>query len=194
MITHDDWVSFNLNKKVDFDGVYGAQCADVVGQYALDVQGIKGIEGIIGAVDFFTKHESRPVQKKFYYAIKYQEGLITPRGAFVIWGTTKDNSFGHVAICDSASQSGLVVLEQDGFNNSTKNVKLGDSQGLKKRTYNYWNILGWLTLKENRVMGKAPPSGAKIAKSDRQAQIGEYWLNDKTNMWMILTKTGFNYL
>ncbi|MCL2186528.1 MAG: CHAP domain-containing protein [Treponema sp.] len=192
-MTHNEWTGKWLGKRIDFDKVYGAQCADVAGQYALDVHGITGLEGVTGAVDFFTKHDSRPKQKAAYYAIKYQEGLEPPQGAFIVWGATPNNSYGHIAVCDSSTQTSLTVLEQDGFNNPSRDVSKGDAYGLKRRTATYNNVLGWLVPKQ-KPNGNLPPANAKIAASDRGAQNGDYWFNQSANSWMQLADSKWRFI
>ena len=38
----DEYVKRNLGKKIDYDGLYGVQCVDLVNDYADKVLGIKG--------------------------------------------------------------------------------------------------------------------------------------------------------
>jgi len=187
---HNQWRDKWLGKVVDFDGAFGGQCVDVARQYAADVHGIRNIEPVRGAVNFFTDYDQMPNLKANYFRIAYQEGLIAPQGALFVFGTTPTNSFGHIGVVDSGNQTEFISLDQDGFNNPAKDVDKGDTQGLKRKTFNYSRVLGWLVLKENRstvtVTGSTPPAGAKIASSDRNAQNGDYWLNTSTNRWMQL--------
>ena len=162
------------------------KCVDVARQYMLDVHGVNNIESVNGAKDFFLQ-SYRPKQDKYYFRIAYQKGIVPSIGTIIIW----NGNFGHIAIVDESDQYGFTVLEQDGYNNATKDVSKGDSHGLKQKNYNYHNVLGWLVLKQDRLHSDQLPKNAVIAKSDREAQIGWYWFNEKTGNWMILTNAGW---
>jgi len=216
---HQDWKDRWLNKPIDFDNAYGAQCVDVMRQYASDVHGITNIEGVRGAADFFTQHANRPNQRAAYFAIAYQEGLEAPQGAFIVWGANSGNgNFGHVAVCDASTQTGITILDQDGFDNPTRNVNLGSANGLRKRTVNYNNVLGWLVLRQDRnpnpsttttpaagirilatppvglqlaINDRYPPANAVYAPSDTNGRVGEYWRNPNSLQYMVLTTSGW---
>jgi len=211
-MNHQEWVSKWLGKPIDYDKAYGAQCVDVARQYAADVHGVTNLEGVHGAVDFFVKHSSRPIQIANYFAIKYQEGMEIPQGALVVWGAIISNgNFGHIGICDSSTQLTLTVLDQDGFDNPQRDVKLGSVNGLRKRTVTYGNVLGYLVLRQDRnqtsseirilnkppeswsasVTNRYPPADAKFALSDRTALLNDYWFNTVTKNYMLLTKSGW---
>jgi hypothetical protein len=198
---HQEWKDRWLNIPIKFTEKFGAQCVDVMRQYAADVHGIRDIEVVNGAVDFFTRHNSRPVQMANYFAISYQEGLATPQGAFIIWGGNSNNgNFGHVAVCDTSTQTELTILDQDGFDNPARDVNLGSVNGMRKRTVSYNNVLGWLVLKENRnntdnrpvpANGKYPPANAIMAPSDTNGRVGEFWFSPSTRLYMTLTAQGW---
>jgi len=190
-MTHEQFKEKYIGVPVDYDKAYGAQCVDVARQYICDVHKVNQPEGVNGAADFFINHDKRPNQQKNYYCIKYQEGLEAPQGALIIWAPNKDNgNYGHIAVCDNSTQNNITVFEQDGFDNPTKDVKLGSANGMKERVRSYNNVLGWLVLKQNKinvsVIGNVPPAGATIVQSDRNGNYGDYWFNTSTNRWMIL--------
>jgi len=199
-MTHNKYKNTYLHTIIDVDKKYGGQCVDVARHYMSVIHNVNDVEGVNGAVDFFTKYDSMPKLKSAYHRINYQPGMICPQGALVIWGTTKNNSYGHIAICDEATQSTLTILEQDGFDNPARDVSIGDTDGLEVRTTSYTNVLGWLVIKEKtaeiKVIGAVPPAGAKIATSDRTAQNGDYWLNISLAVpkWMLLVNGKWNYI
>jgi len=194
MITHEQWEKKYLHIVIDVDKAYGGQCVDAARSHMGEVDGYWDIEGVCGAVDFFTKYDSMPKLKAAYHRIAYQPGMTAPDGAKIVWDITPNNSFGHIAIADKATQLNLGILEQNGFDNPARDVNKGTSRGLVKRETSYGNVLGWLIPKEKPVeivvKGKIPPAGASIATSDRTAQNGQYWLNKTSDpgnpRWMQL--------
>ena len=202
-IKHEDWKRKWIGKIIDFDNAYGGQCVDVARQHMFEVDGMQ-VESVRGAADFFTQHNSRPIQRANYDAIAYREGLIPPVGAKIVWAATDSNGFyGHIAIVDSGNRSSFVALEQDGFANPEKDVNKGTVTGLVEKTKNYNNVLGWLVLKGNKqkqdanlnmpvpANGKYPPAGAVFAPSDTNGRVNEYWFNPRTQSYMILATNGW---
>lgn len=104
-------------KKVDFDGVYGAQCVDLFRQYCKDVLEISEHTGSCstsgGAKDLFLDYEKMPIERKYFYK---KDSKIKPIiGDVLIWNSTDSNKYGHVAIYLGKLNNELIVFEQDGF-------------------------------------------------------------------------------
>lgn len=106
------FINTYLGKKVDYDKTNGCQCTDLYRQYCKDVLEIPqtpslGENG--GAKDIFDKHgvlKATPDTILTDYS----------RGDVLIWGATKTNKYGHVAILvDIYNTKYFIVLEQDGF-------------------------------------------------------------------------------
>jgi hypothetical protein len=120
--------------KVDFDGVYGAQCVDLFRQYCKDVWGTPHLGGVDGAIDLFNRYEKLPLERTYCHKISYGSGMVPVDGDVVVWSGTASNKYGHVAICLYASDRFLVVFEQDG-------VK---QDGAKVFCRSYERVVGWL--------------------------------------------------
>ena len=104
-------------KKVDFDGVYGAQCVDLFRQYCKDVLEISEHTGSCstsgGAKDLFLDYEKMLIEQKYFYKKNSKTKLII--GDVLIWDSTDSNKYGHVAIYLGKLNDELIVFEQDGF-------------------------------------------------------------------------------
>jgi hypothetical protein len=135
---------------VDFDGSFGAQCVDLARQYFKEVWGFtRQPEGVIGAADFYFKHENRRAQRELCdcHMFSIADGHVPPVGAVVIFGSTGTNQYGHIGICVNADTEGMDVFEQDGIANE-KALKEGRPQkGAYIGRWNYDRLLGWLTKK-----------------------------------------------
>ncbi len=111
-MTLTSFINKYLGQKVDFDGTSGAQCVDLYRQYCKDVLDIPqtpalGENG--GAKDIFDKCG---VLKK----TEDSKLADYSRGDILIWGASKSNRFGHVAILvEIYNTKYFIVLEQDGF-------------------------------------------------------------------------------
>jgi len=150
-MTLDEFVEKNNGKIVDFDGQYGAQCVDLIRQYFKDVWNLpKQPESVNGAVDFYFKHENRPIQRTYLNCTAYYDVFVPPpSGAVVILRATKDNPCGHIAICIKADKTSITVLEQDGVYN-LKALQEGRPQKPAYITkWGYDRLVGWLTKKES---------------------------------------------
>lgn len=126
-------------KKVDFDGVYGAQCVDLFRQYTKDVLAIKEHTGPCettgGAIDLFQDYERMPVEKKYFTRSTNKNWK---SGDVLIWGATDKNKYGHVAILIAVfDNSKFLVFEQNGITQAGAEIRVRD------RT----NLLGYLRKK-----------------------------------------------
>lgn len=98
-----------LGTKVDFDGAYGSQCVDLYRQYCKDVLKVGQAPAVDGAKDLI-KHPGDLAIINESPVADYSAGDV------LIWGATKTNKYGHVAILVSIyNTNNFIVLEQDGF-------------------------------------------------------------------------------
>lgn len=98
-----------LGTKVDFDGKFGPQCVDLARQYYSEVLDVPQFPPVEGAKDIIKNPGKLKVIKEDALA-DYS------RGDILIWGASKTNKYGHVAILVSIYNTKyFIVLEQDGF-------------------------------------------------------------------------------
>lgn len=130
-MTVEEFVNNYENKKVDFDGFYGAQCVDLFRQYVKEVLNIKEHTGAVaGAKDLYNNFDKMPLMQK-----NFSKVYGARKGDIAIFG---NGQFGHVGIVLFASRKNIVLFEQDGFNQS-KGAYIG--------IHNYENVLGFLRRK-----------------------------------------------
>ena len=134
-MTLETFVKNNIGKKVDYDGVYGAQCVDLFRQYAKDVLGIKEHTGSClssgGAKDLFLDYDKMPIEKNYF---KRSSAKNYVAGDILIWDKTDKNKYGHVAIYLGKVNNSFIVFEQDGFK----------QEGAKINIRGRENLLGYL--------------------------------------------------
>lgn len=131
-MTLEEFVNKYNGVKVDFDGVYGAQCVDLVRQYWKEKEGIKEHTGPCatsgGAKDLFLDYDKMPVEKKYFTRIKTK----SPKASdVVIWDSTDKNEYGHVAIClGLLGKDSVIVFEQDGFRKDGAKVNIRSKKNM----------------------------------------------------------------
>lgn len=132
--TLDEFVNKYIHTKVDFDKVYGAQCVDLFRQYCYEVLDLPHTGSVEGAKDLWLNYEILPLEKLYFD--KITKGPIT--GDIVVYGATKNNKYGHVAIV-LANMPGrdLLLFEQDGLKQDGAKIVI--------RTID--NLLGYLRRK-----------------------------------------------
>ena len=128
----DDFVKKYEGKKVDFDGVFGAQCVDLARQFWKEGLGIPEYTGACstsgGAKDLYLDYDKMPVEKKYFYKIPKNKGFVT--GDTLIWDSTKTNKYGHVAIYLAELNNSLIVFEQDGFKQNGAKIAIREKTNL----------------------------------------------------------------
>lgn len=135
----EQFITKYCGRKVDFDGVYGAQCVDLFRQYCREVLAIPHTGGVDGAKDLYEKYGDLPLEKKYFTRLSKNA---TPQyGMVAVWGATPTNKYGHVAIVlDKLDASTLLVFEQNGIAQDGAKLVRRDTK----------NLLGYLKLKEGK--------------------------------------------
>lgn len=126
-MTLTTFIRTNLGKKVDYDGNKSYQCVDLARRYFEDVLEVPqppalGEDG--GAKDLFDKHGVLKVTPDSILA-DYSKGDV------LIWGASKTNKYGHVAILVAVYNTKyFIVLEQDGFKQDGVKLAFRSREGL----------------------------------------------------------------
>lgn len=127
----EDFVNKYNGKKVDYDGVYGAQCVDLARVYFNEFFGILEHTGPCatsgGAKDLFLDYDKMPVEKKYFKRIKTKKCLPCD---VAVWDSTPTNKYGHVAIVLGELSNSLIVFEQDGFKQDGAKINLRGKNNL----------------------------------------------------------------
>lgn len=127
----DDFVNKYKGKKVDFDGVYGAQCVDLFRQYTKECLGIAEHTGSCsttgGAKDLFLDYNKMPIEKKYFSRITNKSYI---PGDVAIWNSTEKNKYGHIAIILAELNNCLIVFEQNGFTQNGAEINIRSKDGL----------------------------------------------------------------
>lgn len=122
MMTYDEFEKKYLGAAVDFDGVAGVQCVDLVDQYLRDCFGIEGV-WCSGAKDLYNHFGTYPALVAAFDRVPNTPDLIVREGDIVIWG---GGSWGHTGIgTGEGNVDWFVSLEENtlGQHEPTQKVK-----------------------------------------------------------------------
>lgn len=136
MIFQDFLTKWN-GKYIDFDGVYGNQCMDLMHQYCVEVLGIS--DGSVLAKDcaknVYVDFANTKGHELFDQIANTPTG-IPQEGDIMFWG---NSTYGHVAIFISGDANNFTSLDQ--------NYPTGSF--CHPQAHTYANVLGWLRVKGN---------------------------------------------
>jgi hypothetical protein len=143
-----------LGKRVDIDGVYGFQCADLVKQYMLECYGIPN--GAYGnAIDYWY-NTSPKVLTKF----ERVSTTAARRGDIVIFKGVNGNPYGHIGICDS--DAGLIYVNTLEQNGSTGNGSGTGGDAIRVRGIPRWRVVGVLRPRAAKPALRMPAVGSSV--------------------------------
>lgn len=93
-MTYEEFEKKYLGVAVDFDGVAGVQCVDLVDQYLKECFNITGV-WCSGAKDLYNKFDSYPALVAAFDRVPNTPELVVRKGDIIIWG---GGSWGHTGI------------------------------------------------------------------------------------------------
>lgn|SRR3990167_1365224 len=138
-MTFQEFIEKFNGKYIDFDGVYGAQCVDLIRYYIVEVLGISNntIKPVAGAKDMFEKYDTL-VDKNVFERIPNTPTGVAEESDIVLWGATSGNPYGHVAL--------FVEGDTNSFRSFDQNFPVGSPCHIQNHSYS--NVLGWLHFKK----------------------------------------------
>ena len=94
-MTFEKWVNQNLGKSIDYDGVYGVQCVDLVKHYIKNVLGVKP-ESIGNAIEYYNKRKTSEYLTKNFKWIDNTAEFIPKKGDLCVFTSRSGN--GHISV------------------------------------------------------------------------------------------------
>lgn len=114
-------------KYVDFDGVYGAQCFDLVNKWSTAL-GYRPFTGLY-AYGIFDQPQGN------YTQIRNSPTAVPQAGDIIVWNSRYGGGFGHTAIATG-------VGDTNSFESFDQNYPTGTSSHLVRHSYD--GVIGWL--------------------------------------------------
>ena len=94
-MTFEKWVSQNLGKSIDYDGVYGVQCVDLAKHYIKNVLGVKP-ESIGNAIEYYNKRKTSEYLTKNFKWIDNTAEFVPKKGDLCVFTSRSGN--GHISV------------------------------------------------------------------------------------------------
>lgn len=135
----NDFISKYNGRGIDFDGVYGDQCMDLMHQFCVEVLGINdgSVLAAPSAKDVYLNFPN--VNGSVYFEkIDNTPDNVPLEGDILFWGT-KIGPYGHVAVFLNGNTSKFSSFDQ--------NWPVGAKCAIVDHTYN--GLLGWLRFKKS---------------------------------------------
>lgn len=146
-MTFDTFVKKYLGTKIDYDGVSGVQCVDLVKLYLDKVFGIKA--GAWGnARDYWLDFASHPTLTANFKKIKNTADFIPKKGDIVVWSgdVSQSNDYGHIAVAAGEGDTNAFYSYDSNWN----------KKEMQKVKHTYFAVYGVLRPKSTSDIVTAP--------------------------------------
>lgn len=109
------WINSRMGKGVDYDGVYGVQCVDLVDDYIVNCLGLKiGFYG--NAKEWWLKRNSSSWLKNNFDFLNPQS-TIAQKGDI---GVRTSGTYGHIFVIGGWSDNKIIIYDQNATGNHDK--------------------------------------------------------------------------
>ncbi len=141
---------------LDQDGVYGAQCVDLVNNYVAHIFPFSGSrKDYANTIGFGSGGQLYyNARNEYFDKIPYYDGFIPQSGDIAVWGGgVLTSTFGHVAVVYYADQNGMILVHQNG---STSQVVF--QEGIAYHALDAWDgpLMGFLRPKTDKIALRNP--------------------------------------
>lgn len=136
-------------KSLDYDGLYGYQCVDLIKVYLDWCFEIK--PGAWGNAKDYWNNLNKANMSDYFYKVPNTRDLVVQRGDIVVWGAMSGNPYGHIAIGLSGDINHFTSLDQNWGSNYVREIY-----------HNYDRVLGVLRPKDqSKLLGVKSMSNLK---------------------------------
>lgn len=182
------WANAQIGKSLDQDGVYGAQCVDLI-RYYYSYLGASPVSG--NGCDY-----AKNALPAGWSRIQYYNGFVPQPGDIAVW-TYASSAYGHVAIVTSADSSKMNVVEQNGSTHVTR---------AHSYSYSYGTFYGVIRPNFAPTYTTAP-TPPKISINKNLVEVNEvfnlswtkcdnamtYWISCWSETEQVITREGHNF-
>lgn len=163
-MNYNEFIEKYEGKRIDYDGVAGVQCVDLIKLYLDKVYNIK-VGSCGNAKDYFINFDKLPIKKSFEKIVN-TANFVPAQGDICVWGSGI-SKYGHVAI--ATGEGDTKYFYSYDLNWGSKNVK--------KVLHNYRGFLGVLRYKGSEETMMTYKNGSTkeevFADSECTIKIGE---------------------
>lgn len=159
MTTFEKWVKNNLGKKIDYDGVYGVQCVDLVKHYIKNCLNTNP-QNIGNAKEYWSKRNSSYI-KSLFVAIKNTEGFIPVECDVFV---RSSGECGHIGVVCSDKNTARIFYAYE------QNAG-GTHEGMTKHSHTNWATVNFLRPKYQKVYTNGSRLKGYTKMSDKACSV-----------------------
>lgn len=166
-MNYSQFVAAYNGKATDYDGVYGAQCVDLIKLYLDKVFGIKA--GSWGdAMYYWINYPKRTELVKNFDRISNSASFIPKQGDIMVWNGKKGGGSGHIAICTGEGTTSYFYSYDQNWS----------GREMQKEKHDYADVYGVLRPKDQtKISGGA---STQPAASSNVFPVPVKWQNGST--------------
>ena len=173
-MTFDEFIKTYNGKKIDYDGVCGVQCVDLIKLYLLKCFNI--LPGSWGnAHAYFDNFNNISELKNNFTRIANTPKFVPQKGDIAVWGKSLNGNYGHIAICTGEGNTTYFYSYDQNWT--------GRHDACTKIKHNYSHFLGVLRPK---------PTAKKSIATIAQEVVAGKWGNGEERKQK-LNQAGYNY-
>lgn len=147
-MTYDEFVAKYNGKSIDYDGLYGVQCTDLIKLYADKVFGVAAGRAAWGNAKYYYTATPAALQK-ITTKIANTPSFVPKKGDIMVWNGNVGGGAGHIAICT-------------GEGNTSHFYSYDENWGIKpmhRVKHTYANVYGVLRPKDQAKITGSAASG-----------------------------------
>lgn len=138
-MNHNEFIKKYNGKGIDYDGVAGVQCVDLIKFYLRDVFSISA--GAWGdAHAYYDNYNNLPLLKSNFERIPNTPSFVPKKGDIVVWSVSLNGGWGHIAIATGEGNTSTFYSYDQNWN--------GRNDPCTKVRHTYSHVLGVLRAKD----------------------------------------------
>ena len=142
----DKWVEKNLGKSIDYDGVYGVQCVDLIKHFVKNVLLVEP-QSIGNAIEYYRKRKTSSYLKTNFKWISNSAKFIPQKGDLCVFTSKSGN--GHISVATGEGTTSY-------FYSYDQNYPSGKHEPMTRVKHSYASFLGVLRPKFKGTIINAP--------------------------------------
>ncbi len=148
----EKWINSAVGRYMNPDGMYGAQCKDLIDDYANHIFDVSWVESVRPGNAKYVFNNANP---KYWHKIKNRWGDLNNfprRGDVIVWGDSygKWTQYGHTAVVLWADAYNIKVIDQNYNGRANRPAEI---HTWKYITRNCGAVVGWLRPKAEMMKG-----------------------------------------
>lgn len=180
-MNYSEFVAAYNGKSIDYDGVYGAQCVDLIKLYLDKVFGITpGSWG--NAKYYWIDYAKHSELVNAFTRISNTASFVPQQGDIMVWDGNKGSGAGHIAICTGEGTTSYFYSYDQNWSGKT----------MQREKHDYDDVYGVLRPKDqSKITGSSASSSSTSSSSTGSYASSVKWQNGSTKE-TVYSDSGFS--